>query len=213
MEHDPWVGRLYKDGIGIGRQRIAVIGHSHYGDNADFQNYAIGLIESCIHGGNEDFDGNMASFTPVPSYFGFENARDFWPRVIFFNFLPTLIGGSQDKFGYGSAEQIKSGCDRLLRILGKHEPSKVFVFSRKAWDCCPRTLEGFEHRLNERLGPDFIGFRGGNFGTAEAATMTFGLRHPMAANKERMRRVVKTLMEQPIEIWRDNPIFQTKNCP
>lgn len=208
MEHDPWIGKDYQDKVGIGGQCIAVIGHSHYGNKPDFPGYTTGAISSCVHGGNEDFDGSMATFDAVPGYFGFNDARDFWPKVIFLNFLPTLVGTSEEKFGYGSDEQIKAGVHRLLRIFQNYKPTKAFVFSSKAWDCCPKTLEGTEQRLSDRLGHDFLGFRGGHYGTLEAPTMTFGLRHPMGASKDRMQRVVKTLMDTPLETWRDYPVFR-----
>lgn len=210
MEHDPWIGDQYINNDGIGGQCIAVVGHSHHGNKPDFQGYTTGFMGSCVYGRTEEFDGDMATFNAVPGYFGFDKACDFWPKVIFFNFLPTLFGTSEEKFGYGGGEQIKVGADRLLRIFKEYKPAKAFVFSSKAWDCCPKTLEGSEQRLWDRLGQDFLGFRGGHYGSLEAPTMTFGLRHPMGAAKTRMQRVVKTLMDLPLETWRDYPIFQDR---
>ena len=164
MEHSPWIGSEYEHGKGINGQKIAVVGHSHYGPNSDFPSYTVDLIQSCLSGATEDFDGDMGTFNSVPGYFGFRSKHDFWPKVIFFNFLPNLVGTADHKFGYGTDEQIKAGAERLVRIFENYNPTKAFVFSRKAWDCCPKTLEEKEIRLNERLGSDFIGFRGGHYG-------------------------------------------------
>ncbi len=213
MEHTPWIGKEYKDGTGISGQKIAVIGHSHHSSNADFSSFMVDFVKSCIFEPTEDFNGDMATFNAIPSYFGFDDRRQFWPKVMFFNFLPNLVGSSENKFGFGENVQVKAGAERLLRIFRNHRPLKAFIFSKKAWGCCPKTLELVEQNLAERLGPDFNGYRGGHYGSPEFATMAFGLRHPMAANKHRMCRVVRTLMDLPIETWRDDPVFHATEQP
>jgi len=213
MEHEPWIGAEYENGGGLGGQKIAVVGHSHYSDNLDFPSFTKDLIESCISGPSEDFDGDMASFNVVPNYFGFQDRRLFWSKVIFFNFLPTIVGRASQKFEAGTPGQIQAGTARLLRILNQERPSKVFVFSKEAWDYCPKILEAEEQDLSRRLGSDFEGYTMGHYGSIEHPIATFGLRHPLGAKKERMQRVVKTLMDLPVETWCDDPVFQRDREP
>lgn len=127
VEHKPWVGSDYENGVN--GQKIAVIGFSSYSENVDYENFTIDLIQSCVSGPTEDFDGDLASFNAVPRYFGFPDKKEFWPKVMFFNFLPGIVGGPSQKFEGGSPEQLSGGATRVPRLLAKYKPSKAFVFS------------------------------------------------------------------------------------
>ncbi len=47
----------------------------------------------------------------------------------------------------------------------------------------------------------------GHYGDIEHPIAVFGLRHPMGAETDRMSRVIKTLMDLPVETWRDDRVF------
>ena len=100
-----------------------------------------------------------------------------------------MVGESGERFDNGRKDQWEAGRARVLRILDQHKPDKLFVFSTKAWQEFPPTIE------------DATGVEGqpplywhtyevGNGHRVKAV----GLRHPQGANAELMKAQVASLM-------------------
>lgn len=183
MEHTEWCPREYCRG-GLSGQRIAVAGHSHWSDDPDHEAFTDVCLRNVISG-----EWRISFFTSIARYFGFDEPADFWPNVLFFNFLPTMVGESGERFDNGRKDQWEAGRARVLRILDQHKPDKLFVFSTKAWQEFPPTIE------------DATGVEGqpplywhtyevGNGHRVKAV----GLRHPQGANAELMKAQVASLM-------------------
>lgn len=181
MEHVEWCPSGYRDG-GLAGQKIAIAGHSHWSDDPDHD----GSTDACLH---NVISGKwrIAFFTSIARYFGFEPA-EFWPQVLFFNFLPTVVGKGIDRFKDG-ADQWEAGRARALRILDQHEPDKMFVFSTKAWKVFPPTIE--DSAGVEAQAPDYWHTYQTSSGHEVKAV---GLRHPQGAEKAAMTARVKSLM-------------------
>ena len=112
---------------------------------------------------------------------------------MFFNFIPTLIGGRHERYAHGTPEQHDRGRTRFLMIVGRRRPEKVFVFSRKTWDALGPFREGDDgpHRLHPSLPAAFNWGRYERDGHVAAA---FGLRHPERASTAEMTRAVEQVL-------------------
>jgi hypothetical protein len=135
IEHDPWVAT--RSG-GIGEQSIAIVGYSHHLREATRDHRRLtNIIVRDVIAGKQRGD----SFFPrVPTYFGYADSADFWPRVMFFNFLPCAIGTRSDKYKTGSPLQLECARERFCRILREHKPQRVFVFTTKGGTSAPTRL-------------------------------------------------------------------------
>lgn len=183
MEHVEWCPSGFREG-GLSGQRIAIAGHSHWSDDPDHDGFTDVCLRNVISG-----EWRISFFTSIARYFGFEDQATFWPQVMFFNFLPTMVGGDLDRFGYGHADQLEAGRARVLRILDQHEPDKLFVFSTKAWREFPPTIE--DNAKAEAQPPH-------HWHTYETSSghrvKAVGLRHPQGADRAEMTAQVQSLM-------------------
>ncbi|PZU71071.1 MAG: hypothetical protein DI540_01055 [Sphingobium sp.] len=177
FEHRCWLGGSYN--AGIDGQRVAICGFSHYSDEGDDPDLTNIVLTDVMNGARYRF------FVSIAQAFGFEDAVSFWPRVLFFNFIPTSVGVSADRYSAGSADQIERGKARVLRLIDEHRPDKLFVFSRKAWDNFPLTVE--EMRGEPLHGALKWGIYERQSGRK---TVAIGLRHPQFARAEELRAAV-----------------------
>jgi hypothetical protein len=184
IEHTAWRGPSYEDGIN--GQRIAIVGYSHWGEvGEDTVEKTRECIAKVISG---DYK-NIQFFTQVRNYFCYEDRRAFWYHVLFFNFLPNLVGGPNDRYGHGREEQRALGRKRFVRLIREHRPDKVFIFTGRHWAFG-------ENSERQQLGPDFPKFTWREYRGEGHSTKAFFLRHPQGASKELMRRVVKYILEE-----------------
>jgi hypothetical protein len=197
IEHTPWVGPDYPS-LGIDGQRIAIVGYSHYRseDEPDSDDFTEIVVRKVI-------DGRLKgdSFFPkIPGYFGFDERVLFWNRVIFFNFLPDCVGYIDDKYRYGTQDQIERGQARFLRIIRDQtkRPNKVLVFSTKAWGSLPPTTEEESGKPLEKVGKEIpSNFEWGTYAAGDEIVMAFGLRHPQGARTALMQAAVKQILSIP----------------
>jgi hypothetical protein len=125
IEHDPYEGPLYKSGIG--GFRIGVVGYSHYlGDTKDSRDFTSIWINNVAQHGNR-----IRFFTSVRNSFGFDNSSEFWERVVFFNYVPVMIGKSAEKFHRAVPELEARANERFVEIIDRCQLNLVFVFSKK----------------------------------------------------------------------------------
>jgi hypothetical protein len=189
IEHAEWVGSQFNDGIQ--GQHIAIVGFSHWGEvSGDDPDFTRDVIQGVCEGKSHTF------FDRIREYFGYQDARGFWGRVVFFNFIPDLIGSKKERFAYGTPAQHERGRERFLQILGRQRPEKVVVFSRKAWnnlpEFCPADPE------DRFLGPEFpAGFTWGTYERDGHVAAAFGLRHPQGAKTDEMTQAVRRILGTP----------------
>jgi hypothetical protein len=188
IEHRPWKGSNYESGIG--GKRIAIVGHSHYGD-VDYELLTCTIVQGVIQG-NEA----LRFFTSIRNFFGYSSHAEFWNRVVFFNYLPSCVGTASERFAVGSTEQIAVAKKRFVRLVGQLQPAKVFVFTNsddKGWQTFPETDQ--EKAGGETLPlQGFTGFRWGTYTVDDHVATAFGLRHPQWADGNLMRRAVEHIL-------------------
>jgi len=194
IEHAPWIGDRYRLGQGIDRQLIAIVGHSHYREAEDSEEFTVNVLKKLLAGRQK-----FAFFTQIQSYFGFNDTKDFWHRVMFFNYLPECVGSKTERYKRGTKEQIQLAKVRFRRLLDKHKPDKVLVFSNasgKGWETFPETDEEVRGERLSRLGSSvFSKFTWGTYTTGKHTVYAYGLRHPQGANKDEMKQAVKVVLD------------------
>lgn len=192
--HSPWVGDSYK--LGIQGKRVCVIGFSHHTEGQDHSAFTEDLLIQ-INGYSPDPYNNagLSFFINIRNYFGFRRHQEFWPNVMFFNFLPNVVGASSNRYGPGSAGQLEIAAERVLRLFQDYKPEKAFLFSAKAWDNFPETRE---NRLgyDPKMGPDFGDFRKGHYDHDAGATTVYRLRHPQFAKSQEMTKAVQFALKE-----------------
>jgi hypothetical protein len=190
-EHTPWRGPQYE--IGINRERIAIVGYSHWlaENEEDSDECTKEVVSRVITGEYSD----TPFFNQIRNYFAFESNKEFWNRVLFFNYLPDSIGTGDERFNTGTVEQIERAKERFARIIGERRPHKMLVFTKKGWATLPPTRE---EQAGDPLplGKEFPEFSWGTYeaGVDHHIVMAFGLRHPQGAKSELMRRAVQRIL-------------------
>jgi hypothetical protein len=196
VEHIPWVGEEYQ--TGIERQRIAIVGYSHWMDEGeeDSADCTLTVIRKVI-AAEEKFD-QTRFFVQIRNYFNFASHSDFWNRVLFFNYIPECIGTSEERYKDATPNQVERAQVRFLRMVQERLPHKVLVFTTKGWPSLPPTLEDQRPSGKPlRLAAEFGGFEWGTYKTNGHLVLTFGLRHPQGASGKLMRRVVQHILTMP----------------
>lgn len=130
--------------------------------------------------------------TNIRNYFGFSDHKDFWKRVIFFNYMPCGVGEASARYNVGSSEMRTRAKRRFISILGEVKPNKVLVFTHKGWMDCPDTPC---EPLGNAFPPDFTW---GKYAIGEHVTAAYGLRHPQGANGDTMKRAVRHILDMPV---------------
>lgn len=191
IEHEPWIGRNYADGIE--GQRLLIAGFSHYGSysdghaGAEFTNYVMRTWA---------LKGQIPFFNHIASYFGFASGCAFWDRVAFANTLGTSVG--EDIYSFGTEEQRDAVQHRVLRLLAQMPlpPQKAIVFSKKAWPLWPPFTATQSAILRTQIGyeVEYGGYRTGK----GQETLAFGLRHPQFASFDRMQGSVRSIIAVPL---------------
>ncbi|GAN78765.1 hypothetical protein [Acidocella aminolytica] len=183
----PWVGKRYDEGVS-GR-KIAICGYSHWSnpdEDMDSEAREFEVERTCrtietVISGEESF----SFFSRIKDYFGFEQHVDFWPRVIFFNFVPSSIGLDEERYKKASSEQEAHGRQRVIDILNEYRPNDLVIFTKKGWNAFPPTLE------------DATEIYPNQWQTYELSDGTlvrvFPLRHPQFANKLEMTQAIEKI--------------------
>jgi hypothetical protein len=188
VEHQPWKGVAYEQGID--GERIMIVGNSHYGES-DSDDLTCKIVSEVISG-----DQALPFFTNIMKYFRYESHHEFWTRVVFLNYLPERIGNASERYGLGTDEQVNRAAVRLIRLIGGLKPTKIFAFTNsdgKGWQTFPKTDQ--EKAGGQTLPlKGFNGFRWGTYTVKGHVAIAFGLRHPRGADGETMRRAVQHIL-------------------
>lgn len=188
INHEPW---RPSNEEGIDGHRVAIVGYSHHlerGD-VDYRGLTKDVVRDVMSGRK-----NLAFYTSIRNYFGYDSHEDFWSRVLFFNFLPNSVGNSDNKYGIGSPEQTRLAKKRILHILSKERPSKVFVFTKKGWRNFPDTIENDAGRRCTPLIPESLEPSWGTYKLNGHRVLVCGFRHPQYAKGEDISRQVKAFL-------------------
>lgn len=179
IEHVPWKGEFYNDGVR--GQRVAICGYSHYSDDHDHDDLTRHIVGDVVTGA-----ARYSFFTSIARAFGHDD-MSFWKRVLFLNFVPAIVGDKDAKFAVSSSSENERARQRLWRVLLEHRPTRLLVFSEKAWAACPKTDE-------ERAGlaPKGAEVRSGTYTMPDGHRVrAFGLRHPQGVTASELRASVE----------------------
>ncbi len=190
LEHLEWVGEEYA--LGIGGQRVAIVGFSHWGNPEEEREGVTQDIVAAVCDGR-----SRAFFDHVQHCFGFDDRAAFWSKVLFFNYLPDLVGTGDNRYAWGTQEQHGRARERFQRILDRRRPDKVFVFSMKAWDSMPpfRPADPLAKPLGSGEFPRSFEWGTYDAGHGGHVTAAFGLRHPQDASMQLTLRAVGRAMD------------------
>ena len=89
-------------------------------------------------------------FSDIAGYFGM-SPEEFYPRVVFFNFIPEIIGSKAERYDWAAHEMAVHGSERALRIAETNNLDKLLLFSGKAWESFPQSLEQAEQQRHARF--------------------------------------------------------------
>jgi hypothetical protein len=193
MQHKEWEGPLF----GKNGQRIFIVGYSHHGvdDHAEFTTGAIELVLA------DDPGMRMFPFFNRPHrYLGDDVTKEhFWNSVVFFNFLPRVIGDGAKRFDWGSHEDHAEGLKRLRDLIDLHEATHVFVLTPK-----PNNIFYEPHRISDLQGmepDDPVIVDGRNYDRAildaRHGKVKFAyLPHPQTARTSHMQAVFKAQLSE-----------------
>ncbi len=188
IEHKPWEGSDYSTSP-IKGQQVAIVGYSHWLEDGwpDNDDATIDCIRKVMSGSGEVKTASF--FTPVRNYFGYPDHKTFWPKVMFFNYLPSCVGGADKRFKSGTPEQRKRAEARFLRLTKDKRPQKVLVFTARSGYFPP--AEGLQSI------PGFDKFKLGIYRFDDFVFSAYFLRHPQGADKELMRSAVEYILDLP----------------
>lgn len=178
VEHNPFKGAEYENGID--GKRVAIVGYSfwhdgHYPDSEDWSSFTLGKVMTG--------DWKPQFFSTIRNSFGFTSHTEFWNRVLFFNYVPTMIGTGAERFATASPEEAKVANTRFERILDEYRPDLVFVFTKKTqlgglglgFRPLPAPLQAFVQA--DRAGNGHL-------------SRIFRLRHPQGANGSALKQAI-----------------------
>lgn len=198
--HLPWIGDRYTEGLH--RKRVALIGYSHWlGDDwEDGADLTRKVVAAYLAGSNAHFFSRItAAFEEADLA---ANREDVWRRVAFFNFIPSIVGGPEQRYARGTAQQVSAGRQRFLSFLDKHAPETVVVFTTKGWRDFPDTEESARGEplswLDASRWPDRYDW--GTYVNAKGeTTRAYALKHPERANRDELAAALSLIFGQSAE--------------
>lgn len=193
VSHHHWVGSAFDHRSG---EKIAVLGYSHYlGGGRDHDAMTTDLLKSIVNNdhANHSENRNTPFFKKIATVFGKDNGT-FWNDVVFLNLIPNAIGGREEMYDWADHDSAVAGSTRLFEVLAKHNISKLFVFSAKAWESLPAPVLLRDVPLGSGSRYGFNAF------VQAPTTVAFHLRHPQFAppvELEKLGQAVQLAMERP----------------
>jgi len=192
--HLPWVGERYAEGLN--GKRTALIGYSHWlGDEwEDGPDLTRKVVAEHLSGRNFSFFARITNAFRDAGLAG--DSGDLWQRVAFFNFIPSVVGGADERYNAGSKEQVVTARQRFLAFLDKHAPDTVVVFTTKGWRDFPDTVESAKGEPLPWLDPARWPNRydwGTYINAAGHTTEAYALQHPQGANQSDLVAAVSAI--------------------
>lgn len=182
IEHLPFEGKNYNEGIG--GKKMAVVGYSHHhddpgNDNADFTRFTIRQVTSG--------QWKPRFFTVIRNSFGYSSHDQFWNKVLFFNYVPMMIGGGAERYKWANEQQAEIANARFLRVLDAYTPDCVFVFTKKT------RLGALDLNFAPMPSP-LQRFVAATRSTPAAGSVIYRFRHPQGANGHDLRVAIRTAL-------------------
>ena len=181
IEHHPWIPQPYLD-LPAGH-RIGIVGHSHHSNEPDYDRLTIDTVDGVANHGRR-----LGFFTSIARYFGNHDTMRFWQDKLFFNAVPSIVGDASGRYNGATPQQQKRAPERAIEIFERFRPDLVFVFSPRAWELMPPTLQD---EKSAPVIPD--GWEDYHFESGHQMRIV-QLRHPQGANREEMTACVSRLM-------------------
>jgi hypothetical protein len=188
IEHKPFKGANYE--YGINGKKIAVVGYSfwHNGEYPDTEDWGAFTLSKVMSGA-----WKPRFFSTIRNSFGFGSHAEFWERVLFFNYVSTMIGNGAERFAAATDEEARAANIRFERIIDEHKPDLVLVFTKKTqlgalglgFKPLPEPLQMFVHA--ERTS-------GGH------TARIIRLRHPQGANGAALKKAVAQTVGLPLPL-------------
>lgn len=182
FEHKPFKGSEYEQGIN--GKKIAIVGYSfwHDGEYPDSEDWSSFTLSKVMSGA-----WKPRFFSAIRNSFGFSTHPEFWSRVLFFNYVPTMIGTGAERFATATDEEAAIANTRFERIVDEHRPDLVFVFTKKtqlgslgvAFKPLPEPLQMFVQAERSVSGH---------------TSRIVRLRHPQGANGSALKQAISRMM-------------------
>ncbi len=192
IEHLPWIGADYESGIN--HQKIAIMGFSHHSNEPDRESLTIDKVGQITSG-----QADHPYFHEIRNCLGYSSHAELWPKVMFFNFLPSCISSNDElRYGSGSPEQRELGKKRMLRLLATYKPNKLLIFTSKGWNLSPPTQEQQMGRDCIPLGPDFPNITYGTYDVGTHSVKAYGLLDLLIGNEAMIHKAVQHILALPV---------------
>ncbi len=111
---------------------------------------------------------------------------------MFFSYLPNCVGGRGERYNSGTSEQIKIADSRFLRLIERHGPEKVLIFTPK-----DRTSDFLRPGSKFQILQPFPTIKWGTYSVGDRCASAFFLRRPRPTDVDRLRPVVKYILDLP----------------
>lgn len=157
----PWVGKNYAQGIGKNKQKILVLGESHYCHDLGMGRCKDCCLQNCLKLGytKEDFQNQTNEYIGdlVFSYTGakyqqtgvcFERAFtgkelaeqeriDFWQSVIFYNFVQKCLPKTDGERTPITQTDLIGSSEAFREVLATYKPDKIIVWGSRLFNILP----------------------------------------------------------------------------
>jgi hypothetical protein len=143
---EPWIGKNYSEGLdGL---RLLVLGESHWGPKRwEYSEFTRDVLKrECFEKRDRFFTfiAKLARGVPPGEYLEDDEREDFWNRVAFYNYVPSIV---RDRPRHRPSEdQWKAAPTQLRDVLKKLKPHAILVLGKELW-----------WRLNEQETSSFLG--------------------------------------------------------
>jgi hypothetical protein len=184
IEHSPFKGAAYEQGIKD--KKIAIVGYSHWHDGqaADHDGLSVFTVEKVIKG-----EWSPRFFGAIRNSFDFNSHKEFWNRVLFFNYVPTIIGTGAERFGTATDDEATVANARFERIVDEYRPDVVFVFTKK-------TQLGALQLGFKPLPEPFQGFVQATRNSQGHISQIVRLRHPQGASGTALKQAISHIIDE-----------------
>lgn len=134
----PWIGPQYGSST-AGEPRILVLGESHWGNpNCRYPEFTRDVVRRAVFEGRDRFFTKVAKLVrgvPVGAYLDTPSYRDFWNRVVFYNYVQELVGPTHDC--RPAPAQWETGKAPFLQLIREQRPQAIVVLGKELWANLP----------------------------------------------------------------------------
>ncbi|SHK16271.1 hypothetical protein SAMN02745216_02988 [Desulfatibacillum alkenivorans DSM 16219] len=127
----PWVGSQY----GTGKDRILLLGESHYADRKPSPSFTIDLTQEYIDGElRHRYWTQIMQVVSGKRHWDIDK-HSFWHEVAFYNFIQDVVGDSAGK--PPTSQLIENSVVPFFEVLSELKPTHLLVLSKRLWGYLP----------------------------------------------------------------------------